>query len=177
MVRYRNRSGSRVADGRSSLRFFRVAVIAVTLATGPIGCMAQIQSSKIQTEKSGAAESKVHAAQQMLEQLLHVYESGDSISSQSFFDPAMLDLQSLLDNIRDTQNQQKQIRISISDIQTVAGTDSLLIQLNWEKRYLALVNMTPKLTTGHATFQMKYTSQGWRLAGISGDNVFAASAK
>ena len=177
MARYRDQSGSRLADRRSSLQFFRVAAIAVMLAIGPIGCMAQIQYGKIQAEKTGAADNKVHAAQQILEQLFHAYEAGDSISSQSFFDPAMQDMQSLLDNIRDTQSQQKQIHISTSDIRTVAEADSVLIQLNWEKRYLVLVNMMPKLTTGHATFQMKYTSQGWRLAGIGGDNVFAASAK
>jgi hypothetical protein len=112
-----------------------------------------------------------------LQRLLRAYQAGELITMETYLDPAMIGAQSLLDSIHDTQAQQKQIRILLKDVQFLTGTDFSAISANWEKRYLAVPNLTPKLATGRASFSMTLTSAGWRLTGITGDNIFAAYAK
>jgi hypothetical protein len=143
----------------------------------PSGCVAQIPGAKTSAVKPDGSDNTARAAQDVLERLMHAYQSGDPITIEPFVDPAMIGAQSLLDNIHDTQTQQKQIRIFLKNIQIVAGTGFVVIQANWEKRYLSLPAMTPKLVTGHASFTMSHTAAGWRLIGITGDNIFAAYAK
>jgi hypothetical protein len=136
------------------------------------GCTSPAQPQK--AAAVGHSDARAQAAQHALSDIFRAYESGKPFAVDPYLDPAMIDYQGLLDNIRDTQNQQKQIGITAKDVQAVNEGDTVQIQLNWEKRYLALPAMTPKLASGQASFQMKLTAKGWRLAGIGGDNPFAA---
>jgi hypothetical protein len=150
------------------------AFSAVMLVTG---CAAPGQAQKSAATSHNAGDARTQAAQHALSEIFQAYASGKPFAVDAYLDPAMIDYQGLLDNIRDTQNQQKQINIAIKDVQAVSEGGTVQIQLNWEKRYLALPNMAPKLASGQASFHMKLSSKGWRLAGIGGDNVFAAQAK
>ena len=118
--------------------------------------------------------SRANAAQDGLERIFRAYEHNDVAALEGMLDPAAADLKSVLDSARESENQQKQIRISIKDVQVTTNPDFAFIQVNWEKRFLALPDMKPKLIVGHATFAMNQTAGEWHLAGISGDNIFAA---
>jgi hypothetical protein len=149
----------------------------MALTAGCIVCHAQDTHKPRQADSYDSVSSKTRAAQDVLNKLLQAYQSGEPLGAEVWLDPAMIDLQSLLDNIRDTQNQQKQIHITLTDVQVLAGADTVTIQANWEKRYLALPAMTPRLATGHMTVNLMRRTNGWLVNGISGDNLFAAAAR
>lgn len=137
----------------------------------PAGCEAQAPAKKHAEIHDDAG--KAGAAQDALERIFRAYESNDAGTLESLLDPAAVDLKAVLENARESQNQQKQIRISIKDVQVTVNPDFAFVQVNWEKRFLSLPDMKPKLVVGHATFAMNRSAAEWRLAGISGDNIFA----
>jgi hypothetical protein len=150
------------------------------LVAAPSGCTTHASDApgaRAAAAKPDDGDSKARAAQDALGQLMRAYQSGEPAAIEPFLDPAMIGMQSLLEAVRDTQAQQKQIRISLKDIQVTTGMDLAVIRATWEKRYLALPGMTPRLATGHASFAMSHAASGWRLTGVTGDNVFAAYAK
>ena len=141
------------------------------------GCEAQAPAVKKHAEHADQRDSdgsKSSAAQDALERIFRAYEADDMAAIEASLDPAAPDLKSVLESARESQNQQKQIRISIKDVQVSVNPDFAFVQVNWEKRFLALPDMKPKLVTGHATFAMNRGAGEWRLAGINGDNIFAA---
>ncbi|MBI1889791.1 MAG: hypothetical protein HYS18_04025 [Burkholderiales bacterium] len=155
----------------------RIMIAAFAAALLVAGCGSTAPAAKNSPGAQESKESKTQAAQKTLNEIFRAYESGKPFALDAYMDTKMIDYQSVLDAVRDTQNQQKQISVLTKDVQAVGTGDMVMVQLNWEKRYLALPNLTPKLASGQASFQMKLTAKGWRLAGIKGDNVFAAHAK
>lgn len=147
------------------------------LAMAASGCTTQAPGAKTTAAKMDTADGKVRAAEDVMEKLIRAYESGEAIAVDPYLDPAMVGAQGLLDSIRDTQAQQKQIRIALKDVQPAVGTDVVIISVKWEKRYLSVTGMTPKLATGQISFMMNHSAAGWRVNGITGDNIFAAYAK
>lgn len=168
---------SQPTSSRLAQRILTLAVCTTLLAVAATGCVTQAPNSKSVAAKMDAADSKVRAAEEVMEKLIHAYESGDAITVEPYLDPAMVGAQGLLDSIRDTQAQQKQIRISLKDVQPAVGTDVVIISAKWEKRYLSVTGMTPKLATGQISFMVNHSAAGWRVNGITGDNIFSAYAK
>ena len=71
---------------------------------------------------------------------------------------------------------QKQLRITLSDLRAQPSEDAalVLVQARWEKRYVRLPAGLQVRKSGEAVFTLKRSEGGWKLAGLSGDNLFAA---
>ena len=107
-----------------------------------------------------------------LGELLAAYSAGNTALAETMVLVSMIGRQQLFDAMRASLALQKQIRISLRDPR-FANTDSvIIIQTNWDKRYLTLPTLAPKLQSGSSSFVMQKTPDGWRLAGLSGDNIF-----
>lgn len=158
-------------------KILTLTVCTSLLAMAASGCTMQVTGAKTVATKMDTADGKVRAAEDVMEKLIRAYESGEAIAVDPYLDPAMVGAQVLLDSIRDTQAQQKKIRIVLKDVQPAVGTDVVIISAKWEKRYLSVTGMTPKLATGQISFMMNHSAAGWRVNGITGDNIFSAYAK
>lgn len=108
-----------------------------------------------------------------LEGILAAYSEGQALRAEAMVEPAMIGRQQLIDAMRLSIAQQKQIRISLHDTQMVNGDDVVVLRTGWDKRYLTLPDMAPMVRKGQTLFLMQLTKQGWKLAGQSGDNLFA----
>jgi hypothetical protein len=153
-----------------------LAIGASLLVLTQSGCSAQGTNTKTAAVRPSFSNSQEQAAREALEKLIHAYESGEAITVDPYLDPVLVGVQALLENIRDTQMQQRQIRVTLKDVQTAVSANMVIFTAKWEKRYLALPGMTPKLATGKVSLVMSYSAAGWRLSGITGDNLFAAHA-
>jgi hypothetical protein len=176
MQAYPDQANTKITANHFARLLTLLVIGASLLVLTQSGCSAQVTTNKSAATKSASSNSQEQAARETLEKLIHAYESGESITADPYLDPAMVGTQVLLENIRDTQAQQKQIRVILKDTQTAASADVVIFTSRWEKRYLALPGMTPKLATGTASLMMSYSAAGWRLSGMTGDNLFAAHA-
>lgn len=177
MQAYPERANIKAAASRFAAPVVSLAIGAVLLVLLQSGCSAQVASTKTVATRSASSAGMEQAARETLEKLIHAYESGEPITADPYLDPAMVGTQVLLENIRDTQAQQKQMRVVLKDVKTVVSADLVIFTAKWEKRYLTLRGMAPRLVTGAASWTMRDVGgAGWRLSGIAGDNVFAAAA-
>lgn len=108
-----------------------------------------------------------------LEGIFAAYSDGQALRAEAMMEPAMIGHQQLIDAMRLSISRQKQVRISLHDTKMVTGNDVVVIHTGWDKRYLALPGMDPMVRRGQTIFLMQLTKQGWKLAGQSGDNIFA----
>jgi hypothetical protein len=83
----------------------------------------------------------------------------------------------LMQKVHDSIAAQKQIRIALKDLQTTVGPDAAFVRVSWEKRFLALPAMTAVLRSGSCILVFQRDGANWRLAGITGDNLFAAGSQ
>jgi hypothetical protein len=176
MQTYPGQANIKIAANRFAKLIPLLAIGASLLVLTQSGCSSLVASTKPVVTKSASSNSMEQAAKEAMGKLIRAYESGEPITADPYLDPAMVGTQVLLENIRDTQTQQKQIRIALKDMQTAVSAGMVIFTVKWEKRYLALPAMTPKLATGTASLMMSYSAAGWRLSGMTGDNLFAAHA-
>lgn len=108
-----------------------------------------------------------------LEEIFTAYSEGNTLRAEAIVDSTMIGRQQLIDAMRLSISQQKQIRVSLYDVQTVMGNDVVVIRTGWSKHYLTLPNMVPNIRKGQTIFLMQLTKEGWRVVGQSGDNIFA----
>ncbi len=153
-----------------------------TLGTDPV------QAPATQVKPFGAAaptppaDQRVAGFEQMQQardafvDLLRAYEAGNVLLFQRRLDPAMMGYQQLLDGVRSDANALRQIRMQLIDTQITAGPDVTVIQTGWEKRSLSAATFQPQLSSGRSQILMHRGKDGWRLAAVSGDNLFASNA-
>lgn len=175
MHAYPDQTNIKATASRFAKPLLLLAICTSLLVLTHSGCSAQVTGTNT-AAGSASSNGMEKAAKATLEKLIHAYESGEQLTADSYLDPAMVGTQALLENIHDTQTQQKQIRVTLKDIQTAVSADMVVFTAKWEKRYLALPGMTPKLAIGSVSLTMSYSAAGWRLSGIAGDNLFAAHA-
>ena len=108
-----------------------------------------------------------------LEGILAAYSEGHVLRAEAMVEPAMIGYQQLIDMMRLSISQQKQVRISLHDTKMVSGNDIVVIRSGWDKRYLTLPGLAPIARKGQTIFLMQLTKDGWKLAGQSGDNLFS----
>lgn len=146
-----------------------------------IACLAILAPAKAQAP---AAEQKpavagfedMKAARTALDEIIRSYETGDIGAIQARLDPAMIGYQRFLDGMRRDTANLKQIRLHLFEANVTAGPDVAMIQAAWEKRFFGVADFTPGLFSGRSTFLMHRAKDGWRLAGVSGDNPFASES-
>jgi hypothetical protein len=115
-------------------------------------------------------------AQQALEELIRAYELGNSNLIRNRLDPAMIGYQRFIDGVVQDNNRYKQIRITLSDVQVLAGPDVAVIQANWEKRFLSVSGLQPDLNSGHSMFLLHRDQGQWRVVAFGGDNLFSGQS-
>lgn len=126
-------------------------------------------------KKTIGSQKDIQAAQQALDQMLRAYETGSITSLSQNFDPSMIGLQNMMDNIVIETSRCKQMRINLKDKKTSVGPDLAAIQASWEKRCLLLPDMKPVFETGQSTFLLHRGSQGWKTTGIAGTNLLTSN--
>jgi FecR protein len=113
-------------------------------------------------------------AQQALDALLRAYERGDIGFLQTHIDPAMIGFGTLINDVINDTNAQRQTRIQITDRQMQCGPDVSVIDFAWEKYYLASANFAPVVTRGRGSVLITGLGGGfggqWRISGLVGDS-------
>jgi len=115
-------------------------------------------------------------AQAALRQLLAAHTAGDQAGMEVLVSPDMPGYSGVVDAARQARPLHKQLRITLSDLRAQPSEDGalVLVQARWEKRYVRLPAGLQVRKNGTAVFTLKRTDTGWKLAGLSGDNLFAA---
>lgn len=120
--------------------------------------------------------SEGRKAQLALEELIRAYETGNTGLIRSRLDPAMIGYQRFIDGVVQDNNRYKQIRITLSDVQVLAGPDVAVIQANWQKRFLSVSGLQPDLNSGHSMFLLHRDQEQWRVVAFGGDNLFSSQS-
>jgi hypothetical protein len=152
-----------------------VTVIAMVIAAGTAGPAAavDIQSGTTPPAPTLPGESPAKQAVDTLNAMLVAFENGDTAKVAESIEPTLVGLAVLLKSVDESHAQQRSIRIHLQDLQVTAGGDDALIGADWEKRYLSAAKLAPGLAKGRATFVFRRTGKQWKLAGMTGDNLFA----
>jgi hypothetical protein len=139
---------------------------------------ASLVSSAFADQAASAAQAKgSEGVERALKELIAAYENADANGVEAHLDPTMIGFGVLMQKVHDSIAAQKQIRIALKDLQTTVGPDAALVRVSWEKRFLALPAMTAVLRSGSCILVFQRDGANWRLAGITGDNLFAAGSQ
>lgn len=117
--------------------------------------------------------SEEGGARQVLDEFLRAYENGQLNRIRERLDPAMVGYQRVIDDITQQINREKQIRVSVKDVNVQCGPDLAAIQYSWEKRFLDVVTSRPGFASGRASVLIHSEAGTWRLAGFGGENPFS----
>ncbi|MFM7330847.1 MAG: FecR domain-containing protein, partial [Brachymonas sp.] len=113
-------------------------------------------------------------AQQALDALLRAYERGDIAFLQRHIDPTMIGFGTLINDVINDSNAQRQTRIQITDRQMQCGPDVAVIDFAWEKYFLASASFQPVVTRGRGSVLISGLGGGlggqWRISGLVGDS-------
>lgn len=120
--------------------------------------------------------AEAQKARSALDELIRAYEIGNIALIQSRLSPSMIGYQRFVDGMLRDTNWMKQIRIHLFDTQVTAGPDVAVIQTGWEKRFLTVTTFAPELYTGRSLFLLHRDQGEWRIANMSGDNLFASQS-
>lgn len=120
-----------------------------------------------------ASRERAAEARSAFDDFLRAYERGDLATLQRHLDPSMIGYGQFLDGVQADSARQKQTRITLRDVQVMAGPDVAVIQARWQKRFLASATFQPALQEGAGMFMLHRGVDGWRLAAIAGDTPFA----
>jgi hypothetical protein len=117
--------------------------------------------------------------QAVLQSALADYENGSLASLQSLLPASFIGRASLLDAAQRSLGDQKNIRVTLSDIKqtdmkAASATKSTPASLSarWEKRFVRIASQTPALETGTLQIIMRRSSEGWRIESLPADNPF-----
>jgi hypothetical protein len=117
--------------------------------------------------------------QAVLESALADYEKGSLASLQSLLPASFIGRASLLDAAQRSLGDQKNIRVTLSDIKqtdmkTASATKPAPASLSarWEKRFVRIASQTPALETGTLQIILRRSPEGWRIESLPADNPF-----
>jgi len=119
-------------------------------------------------------QSEVQQAVEAMQLLLAAYTSGNETRVESLLEPKMIGYSRVVDGMRDAQSSQRQLRLSLSDTRTQISEHVVLIQTQWEKRYVTNPGRQAVKKNGTCTLVMRPDLSGWRLSALNGDNPFSA---
>ena len=160
----------------SNLLNLVIAVGIVTLAITTVTRTATavvFGSDVAQSAPNPPIEAPAKQALDALRDMLTAYENSDATKVESAMLPTLVGLTSLLKSIQDSHIQQRAIRIDLRQTNVSASSEDVIISAAWEKRYLSAVGSAPGLARGKATFVFRRSGGQWKLAGITGNNLFA----
>lgn len=153
-----------------------IAISVVTLAITTVTRTATavvFDSDAAQSAPNLPIEAPAKQALDALRDMLTAYENSDATKVESAMLATLVGLTSLLKSIQDSHVQQRAIRIHLRDTNVSAGSEDVIISAAWEKRYLSAVGSAQGLARGRATFVFRRNGGQWKLAGMTGNNLFA----
>lgn len=123
---------------------------------------------------AGTAEAgSAHPAVVILDSMVKNFENSDLIQLNKDLDETMIGYTQLQESIKLALNSQKQIKIKLGPKRYTKAKEIYVIQCDWEKTYLLLPNLSPKKVKGRTLFLFQLKNKEWKLASVSGDNIFS----
>jgi hypothetical protein len=116
-----------------------------------------------------------HEALAELEQALRAYERESLAPLQALLEPSFAGRANLLEAARKTLNEQKQIRVQLSEVKVAPASDArspTAISARWEKRFLRAPAQTPSLESGTLSVVMRPSGKLWVIDAMGSDNPF-----
>jgi hypothetical protein len=142
----------------------------VLVITAPV-CAAQ--PAQEPPHPSSPAPQPAAEARLALDRLVAAYERSDVAALRSVLDPGFLGIQRFIDSAQLDFHANRLLRIHFSMPRTTIGPDVVVLQIDWEKRFVDAETFQPGATSGRMTVLMHRTAAGWRLAALHGDSPFA----
>jgi hypothetical protein len=116
-----------------------------------------------------------HEALTELELALRAYEHDSLVPLQFLLEPSFVGRANLLEAARKTLNEQKQIRVSLSEVKVAPGIGArspTAISARWEKRFLRTPSQTPGVESGALSVVMRPSGKLWVIDAMGPDNPF-----
>lgn len=113
-------------------------------------------------------------AQQALEAALRGYEQENLKPLEALLPARFIGRSVLLEAAQGTINEQKQIRVTLSEVRLQPGTaGAAAFSARWDKRYLKLPGLTASAETGSLQAVMRLDAGQWVMDSLSPDNPFS----
>ena len=122
---------------------------------------------------SVAQAASMHPADIQLDSMIKNYENSDSQQLGKNFDESMIGFTQLQESVKVALNVQRQIKIKLGAKRFTKAKEIYVIQCDWEKSYLMMPNLIPKKVSGRTLFLFQFKNKEWKLASLSGDNIFS----
>lgn len=126
------------------------------------------------TGDANAAQSST-SAQAAFEAALRGYENENLKPLEDLLPARFVSRSVLLDAAQTTRNEQKQIRITLTDIRIapgLPGTSTQALSAKWDKRFLKLPGLVPTVESGNLQVVMHQEVGRWLLDSLLADNPF-----
>ena len=165
---------------RHPLTVARATLIALVMCGMLFACADPVGNSMTKTEPNTREQqpSQQGTPQAALQAALMAYTQ-EKLSVLADMLPAKyVGRNILLDTAQTTINEQKQLRITLSDVRVQPGTSLgsgapvVALTARWDKRYLKLPTLAPAVEAGTLQAVMHLDSGQWVLDSLSPDNPF-----
>lgn len=133
-------------------------------------------SAAVPGEERQPGFDQMQQARAAFESLVRAYERGDVLAFERELDADMIGRGRFIDALQRDANAMRNLRVHLSDLQLSAGRDVAVVNVRWEKRFLGATDLQPGLQTGRSVILMHRDDGGWRMASVSGDNLFGGPA-
>lgn len=123
---------------------------------------------------SGSTSSNT-SAQTAFQATLSAYENENLKPLDDMLPARFVGRSVLLDAAQTTRNEQKQIRIMLTEIRIapgLPGTSTQALSAKWDKRFLKLPGLVPTVESGSLQAVMHQEAGRWLLDSLSADNPF-----
>jgi hypothetical protein len=122
----------------------------------------------VQTPSAQSAST----AQQALELAVRAYEKADIKPLEAMLPASFIGRDSLLDAVRRTLSEQRNIRIEWSDLQWQSTGASQAISVRWEKRFIRASNGASVVERDTLRTVLRRVGDTWQFENLPADNLF-----
>ena len=121
-----------------------------------------------------APASAPQTAQQALQAAITDYEGGSLKTLEAMLPARFVGSDSLLDAARRAATEQRQIRITLSEVQTqgTVGSSPQALSFKWEKRFLRASTGAAFIERGSLQTVLSKSGDAWQFENLPADNLF-----
>lgn len=149
--------------------YFAAALLCMTLLSA---CSA---TPAVKSTTDANVPSNASSAQAAFETALRAFENENLKPLEDLLPARFIGRSLLLDAARTARNEQKQIRITLTEIRIAPGLPGSNIQAlsaRWEKRFLKLPSLVPTVESGSLQAVMHKEAGQWLFDSLSADNPY-----
>lgn len=148
----------------------RRSVLIVLAAAVLSGCAATGKTATATTPDAAGTTG----AQAAFEAALRAYEQENLKPLEALLPARFIGRSVLLEAAQGTFNEQKQIRVTLSEVRLQPGAAGVAaLSARWDKRYLKLPGLTASAETGSLQAVMRLDAGQWVMDSLSPDNPFS----